>query len=325
MAHRTGGFSDEPLTRYRVPDDGSDVTRPDAIQADIEATRARMSDTVEEIGDRLNPDRLRNQFKQNLHDATIGKAEHMARDAAGRVDDARHSMMDNVRDNPLPAAMVGIGLGWMFLNGRRHEEPTAYRADYQVHYGRQDGSEPNYYSPVQGQQPQERSGTDRARDRVTEIGEQASDFRERAMHRGEEIGHQAQDRINRIAHDARDDIGDFADRARSRAGQFARDTRREGHRLEDRFEAALHDSPLAIGAAAAAIGLAVGLSAPATRRESELMGSRRDQLVGRAKREVKEQARERAGEVTERFSSRAHEAVDRAAERVESEADEHLR
>ncbi len=42
-------------------------------------------------------------------------------DAVDRVDDTRHSIMDNIRDNPIPAAMVGLGLGWLFINGRRDD------------------------------------------------------------------------------------------------------------------------------------------------------------------------------------------------------------
>src|SRR5688572_12085355 len=116
----TGYYPTDPETGS-ASDRLADMEGPSAIRADIQRTRERMGRTVEELGERLNPDRLKQQVKQNLHDATIGKAENMARNAAYRVDETRHNMMDNIRDNPIPAAMVGIGLGWLLLNNRRND------------------------------------------------------------------------------------------------------------------------------------------------------------------------------------------------------------
>ena len=41
----------------------------------------------------------------------------MFRDASYRMDEARGTLMDTVRDNPIPAAMVGIGLAWLLMGG----------------------------------------------------------------------------------------------------------------------------------------------------------------------------------------------------------------
>jgi gas vesicle protein len=303
-----------------------------AIRADIQRTRARMSDTVEDIGERLNPDRLRAQLKGNLHDATIGKAENMARVAVDRVDETRHSIMDSIRDNPIPAAMVGVGLGWMFINGRRH------RHDYEPRLGRPYAypGRPGYYddagySEFQGYGSFERShyGPDRpsrprfdeerdeslahqAQDRVTGLAHDArdvaTDLAHDARNVASDLAHDARETVSEVAHDARDAIGHTASRARAVAGDLARGTREGTHRVEDRFEDALQQSPLAIGAAAIAIGLAVGLSAPATRRESELMGTTRDRMVDRA-RDVAEDTTERVQHAAERVMDRAESTV----------------
>jgi hypothetical protein len=97
------------------------------LRQGIERTRAEMSATIDAIQEQLNPqhigeqvrEQVRHQFeetKATVRDATIGKAEAIMRDAGDTVNEARYSLMDTVRQNPIPAAMVGIGLGWLFMN-----------------------------------------------------------------------------------------------------------------------------------------------------------------------------------------------------------------
>jgi hypothetical protein len=313
---------------------------PAVIRADIERTRQRMSHTVEELGERLHPDRLKGQMKQNLHDATIGKAEHMARVAVDRVDDTRHSIMDNVRENPIPAALVGIGLGWLYLNSRRdhHDsssrdfrydrEYAAYRRGYSPYergftteFGRSGVADGEPGRPDYGE---DRGALDRAEDMGERVRERAGEAASHARERAGELAHRAQERVTEIANDVRDTaheitdrtqevIGTGASRARSVASDLAWQTRRGGHRVEDRLEHALRDSPLAVGAAAVAIGLAVGLSAPATRRESEMMGEKRDEMLDRAKdktRAVSHRARDVASHMAHELESTAREVAE---------------
>ncbi|MEX2584342.1 MAG: DUF3618 domain-containing protein [Gemmatimonadota bacterium] len=333
-----GGHERDVPTRLAMDSDD-----PEAIRAEIRRTRARMSGTVEEIGDRLNPHRVKHQVKQSIHDATIGKAENMARSAAGRVDDTRHTIMDTIRDNPLPAAMAGIGLGWLFVNGRR-DNHESYAYD-----GRDARTEmnPGYYGSVPrpetgawGTAPGGRmeygyAGTEgaagrtgardisdraselkhEAMDRGEELSDRASELRHRAEEEAHELKDRAQDRVTGIAHEARDMAHDVSDRAhdametgrargREMANDLARQTRYNAHRVEDRFEETLRDRPLAIGAAAVAVGLAVGLSAPSTSREANLMGGARDRMV--------DKARDRAHEVTDRARDVAERVADEA-------------
>src|SRR3712207_3430511 len=101
---------------------GNDAPRgedPQAIRAEIHKTRERLGDTIEEIGERLNPNRLKEQVKDNIRDATIGRVETMAQQAVERVDQTRRTFPNPSRGTPTPAAMVGIGLGWLFWSQRQ--------------------------------------------------------------------------------------------------------------------------------------------------------------------------------------------------------------
>jgi len=316
---------------------GRDRQDPDAIRTGIHQTRERMSHTIEELSGRLNPEHLKAQVRENVREATIGRAEHMAHRAMGRVSETRNGMMDTLRDNPLPAALVGIGLGWLLWNGRKqHDDGFAGDAAYQTRgrYPQSGYREPGYGAaggygaPAYGRsdfgswtgreaagayggsggyryEEDEPGVVDRARSRASELGETA---REKAG----DLTDTARDTVSGLADRTRDAAGDAAERARSAAETLAHQTRYRTHRLEDRFQDALHESPLVVGAAAVVLGLAAGMSAPASRREVELMGAARDQLFDRAKEaasEAGEKVQAVAGRVVEEAQSTAKQAA----------------
>lgn len=95
---------------------------------DIEETRDQMTDTVEEIGDRLDPRHIVADAKETIREATVGKVEtmattasEMATEATESVRDAGAGLLDTITRNPLPAAMVGVGLGWLAMSGRSRQ------------------------------------------------------------------------------------------------------------------------------------------------------------------------------------------------------------
>lgn len=102
---------------------------------DIEETRDQMTGTVEEIGDRLDPKHIVADAKDTIREATVGKVEamastasDMASEATETVRDAGTGILDTITRNPLPAAMVGIGLGWLAMTGRNQANGTKARS-----------------------------------------------------------------------------------------------------------------------------------------------------------------------------------------------------
>lgn len=140
-ATRDEARRDEALEgRPNDRDLGDDApTDSQAIREEIASTRLRMSDTLDEIGERLNPQTLRDNVKDSIKAATIGRVSDMARHASDSVQRSTNGIANGiagaVRDNPIPAAMIAIGLGWMFFNGRSNEasrdvpQPTARAHD----------------------------------------------------------------------------------------------------------------------------------------------------------------------------------------------------
>jgi hypothetical protein len=92
---------------------------PEAIRANIQETRAHMSEVVDAIQAKLAPERLTQEAKEMVKDATVRKVEKMANMTMHKADTWRSQMMETIRQNPIPAALVGIGLGWLLIEGTR--------------------------------------------------------------------------------------------------------------------------------------------------------------------------------------------------------------
>ena len=112
---RLGGPGDEELTdlKYSAPTETEQLPddRTREIRAEIEQTRENMSETVNAIQDRLRPSTLASNAAERVKDAAMDKFRDVA--------DSESVMY--VRANPIPAAMVGIGvagLAWLAMGGR---------------------------------------------------------------------------------------------------------------------------------------------------------------------------------------------------------------
>ena len=236
------------------------------IQAEIAQTRLEMGETIDAIEQRLQPEHLKEQAKETARemtehavqevkgrardtleqakDATIGKAEQAMHSAGQTAKEAPATVVDTIKQNPVPAALVGIGLGWLFLNSRGSGGGrSTHRQTYQ---------ERHYYP---AHRPQQGGGG-----------------------MGQAIG-QAEEQAGRLASQAGDRVGHLANQAGEKAGQLSTQAEEQARRVEDRFRQTLQQNPLALGAIALTLGAAAGLAVPETRQEHEMMGPARDRLV----------------------------------------------
>ena len=69
---------------------------PAEIEADIEATRERVGEDLDAIQDKLRPARIR-------------------RAVVRRTRDWVEDLLRHVRDHPLPAIIIGTGIGWLAI------------------------------------------------------------------------------------------------------------------------------------------------------------------------------------------------------------------
>ncbi|HEY9515792.1 MAG TPA: DUF3618 domain-containing protein [Gemmatimonadaceae bacterium] len=266
---------------------------PEEIRAEIRETRERMGDNLEQLGERLNPSHLKEQVKQDIRDATIGKVENMAQKASDQMDEARqtigearNTITETVRENPIPAAMVGIGLGWLIYNTRKQSSTGRLRSGWSSARARSGGYRGGYAGAPYETRPM--SGTTPGGE---SFGESGTIDRVRAQ-------------ASELAEDAEGKAGEIAGLAQN----VATKTRRQAHRAEDEF----YENPLAVGAAALALGMAAGLTIPGTRKEQELMGEARDRLAHKV-RDVAGETKDKVEHVAERVADQAKSTAKKAA------------
>jgi len=319
-------------------DEGDDVfsqedqERSRELRREIQQTRADMGRTLEAIKERLAPDNLRASMKEEVkeqlesatgkiketisdqyreakatvREATIGRVEHMMHSAGDTMNEARETVAQTVRRNPIPAAMIGIGLGWLLMSARGQRMRSEWRSPRYRGGESLDGR--NEYGYPRGlarggRYPEEDDGViERVRGTAGDVAHRAEDAASQVAHAAGNMAHHTQERVGALAH-----------RVEDRAQEMGRRARWEAQRLEHRLEDSFYDNPLALGALAIAAGAAVGLALPQTRRENEWIGEARDQLVDKA-RDAAQTALERVGQAAEQMGAeRADESKEQRA------------
>ncbi len=266
----------EVTERTKSPDDERDDVDQETVEKvmEIEQTREEMHGTVEAIGDRLSPAAITQSAKETVREATVGKVEDMAQSASRVLDDAgmtaleaRTSIVETIRQNPLPAAMAGIGLAWLVT----HRSPAYQTTRWQDSRRRQSW---------------ENSGQDAVGGGVAAVGDRAS-----------EIG----DRVTGRVEDGVDAIGRRVDDVGQRVGEMPDEVRYRVYDLSEQARSLIEDSPLAVGAVAVAVGTAIGAALPSTATERRVLRPATDRAIDTAEQKATEaidQAEQRMSEAT---------------------------
>jgi gas vesicle protein len=254
-------------------DENADDT--EEIQEQIEQTRANMSETIDAIQDRLSPQRIGEQVRDQVREATIGRAEHMVSDVTDSARQAGNGFVEMIRANPVPAAMAALGLGWLWMKrsgAAANERPmryggySGYRSGDGGDYGYRQYGYPEDYRGYRSD-----GGSAGPADAVRQTGQRA-----------QQVAGQTVDRVQgaagQVAGSVQQAAGQVQDSAQQLGAQVQYGAMRARYSLED----ALYETPLGVGAIALAVGVAVGLAAPSTDFENQMMGEARDNVVQKA-------------------------------------------
>jgi ElaB/YqjD/DUF883 family membrane-anchored ribosome-binding protein len=257
--------------------------RVDQLTSEIGDTRDDLTQTLEAIGDKLDPANIAREASETVKGATIGKVEQMTYGAQETWRDVRTgnsgNIVDTITSNPIPAGMVAVGLGLLFMNrGQSHRSGDAGRgfsADAQS-FGRGRSS----WESSQWDRRSQNGGGSPA-DKVGELAGQA----------GQKAGEVA-DQAGQKAGEVFGNVGQAAEQLPQQAGYYVERGGSQARRLIDEY-------PLGAGMIAVAAGAAIGMLLPTTSIERETIGSMRDDVV-------------------EKAESTVHQALDRVEEQVES-------
>jgi len=271
-------------------DQDQSTEEPEQIRAQIEDTRAEMSSTIDAIQEKLNPDNLKEQAKDAVREATVGRVEDAVNNAGQTAKGFGADMLETIKQNPLPAALAGIGIGWLLMkrNDNASRRPMGYGA-----YGNYNGNDYGYNraAPNLGYRPYDQQYYGRAeygaqqqygsQGRGGGVGQVAQQARETlgdvAGTAGDKVG-QIGDKVGDVGSQVGDTVGQLGDKV----GDIGEQAQYRAERAGDWFGNTLQENPLAIGAVAIAVGAAVGLLLPETPKEHQIMGEARDNLMNQA-------------------------------------------
>jgi ElaB/YqjD/DUF883 family membrane-anchored ribosome-binding protein len=161
--------------------------------------------------------------------------------------DVGATVLELVKQNPVPAALVGIGLGWLYMN--RSTGESAYRS--------RSGNQYRYSSSRSSAASVSGSG----------LGD---------------VARQAGMRASGMASDVQDQASELADTVQEQVGEVTDAVMERTTRAPGQIQQMMEENPLLTGALAAVVGGAVGLALPSTRTEDQLVGTTRDRVIGRA-------------------------------------------
>ncbi|MEO8521494.1 MAG: DUF3618 domain-containing protein [Acidobacteriota bacterium] len=306
------------------------TARTREIRAEIEQTRGEMSETVNAIQDRLRPSNLAADAAESVKSSV----RHAAGEQARMVGDAAREFADSepvqyVRANPIPTAMVGLGiagLAWLAFGGRdtrgRGDRASGRTARdwrrmspyddadrfYRGGAGRGDGGYGGY--DRSGVEARNASFGDAGFGEAGYPGQSgydaafASDASSAAGRAWSGAGSEGRSRTE-AGTEARS-WTDAGARELSEMGAAAADVgrraQRTGRQASRTVQRAWQQNPLLMGAASAVLGLMVGMAIPETEIENEYMGETRDNAL----EEVQQTVRDTVGKV----QSAATSAVD---------------
>jgi ElaB/YqjD/DUF883 family membrane-anchored ribosome-binding protein len=265
--------------------------------------------------------------KSAVSDVTQDAGE-IAKNAVHNVKEVSHSagnsargagatIVETIRLNPIPAAITGIGLGWLIMSIRRQNVSTTPYGNNGIgaaagrfvsttdEFGQNNFATSGYGSDTTSRIDAAKEKLGDVKDSVAHhASDLASSVSDKASGLANTVGTKATD----IAHTVSDKASDLAHTVGDKASAFGGQAKDTAQSAVSATSSYISDNPLAAGAIALLIGVGVGLLIPATEKENQLLGETRDKL--------KDQAAEQLHQVADKVTSVAQTAFDSAKETV---------
>ncbi len=261
----------------------SDTSNPARIERDLDETRSRLGNHLNELQDRLSPGQVL--------DDLMGYFRGSEGAAFGQ------NLVANIRANPMPAAITGIGLAWLMAsNPRAGSTPASTAPSARLHhYGREDYSatmtrireaEQGITRHSEEAEDAYSARLDAARGQAIGLAQHAQETTASFAQRVRDALSAAQQSVSDTAHDVRDQVSGavgaaagaigslgssaqgvagYAGGALSHSGQAA------GH-MGSNMIAALAESPVMLGALGLAAGALLGALVPQSDQEEAALG-----------------------------------------------------
>jgi len=285
-------YDTDPATAGDTKPESTDdpEERVERLTEEIDETRDGLTETIQAIGDKLEPSNIARDATDSVVATTRGKVDQMtygAQETWRDVTSNPGNILDTIKSNPVPAGMVGLGIAMLMMNrGKQGQDRRYGTSGYQSFdygsslpgdhgYTRQSSWEPRQWERRSGGSPLDRTGQAVA-------GAAGS----------------AGEAVSGVADEAGRRVGELADSVSQTAGELPQQAGyyvQQGGSQVRRF---IDENPLGAGVIAVAAGAALGMLLPSTQIERQTIGQARDQLV-------------------EQAESTAHQALDKVEEQAQ--------
>jgi ElaB/YqjD/DUF883 family membrane-anchored ribosome-binding protein len=287
----------------------SPKNEPESIRSDIDVTRRRMDDTMDALGERLQPrhllDEVLGYFRGHSNDGE-NRMSQMKDKLAHSCDNAMHSVVDTVKRNPMPALVIGAGVAWMIYSSRREDsidyemadysaEDAALRYDPDTHYDR-----PLDYPSDTDTQWDEEQGE-------SKIGQIKGKLAGKASAAGEQV----KEKLSHAGEAAREKMYALRGRAGEVTARVRESTRDVYSRSRERVATTAEHHPLEVGLVALAAGLMAGLAMRTPAAVNRRIGPAADRL--------RERTREAGAEMLEKGKRVAEAATSAVKEEAQAQ------
>lgn len=287
----------EGYERRNVPrrfDSDTDGKSPEELEAEIHRIRRDLDATLTAIERKFSPTQV------------IDKTLHYL---AGGPTDYASNLSRAVKANPIPAALMGISLGWLMMSS----EQTPRSAQ---------GSSAALKESLEEARDRAAGATGRVKEKMSEISHSVSDTIHRAgekMHTLGEKAHRTREDLGQKGHHygekiqhQRERYGEKMQHGRERLEEFGHRSEEGYRQVRGGFSQTLNEQPLLLGVLGIAAGVLAGAMIPPTRQEEQWMG----EAGGRLREKVEETGREQM--------EKARRIVTAGAESAREEAERQL-
>jgi ElaB/YqjD/DUF883 family membrane-anchored ribosome-binding protein len=301
------------------------------LEREVEAQRDRVEASIGEIKDRLSPGQLIDELLSYTKNGGSNFAS---------------SLGQSLTANPLPAALVGVGLVWLMSSqagGNNQPQKRSTSADYQDYpYANIRGGALKRISHAADDQGEwwsefETGTGDRYKARSNAKGHRLGHFTDSAGkffggfiddagHRvknfSDEAGNTLDDAAGWASHawsDLQHGVSEQIDSLASTAKQVGGSMQARSDQMTRQITSLFESQPLVGGALAFAAGAALGAALPHTRQEDRLLGETGDELrkqAGDVAGDLYEKGKEQVGEAYDAVSAKAGEIYGEAKDRL---------
>ncbi len=236
--------------------EGTDES-PEAIKADIERTRQDMGSKIDRIQSRLNPENLKVQAQDAVRDFVDENTESLKTYLSEHSKEIGTGLVQSIKRNPIPAALVGLGLGWLLVESlgsserEQQHRPTYYRGEQEWERYNSGSGSSGYdaygsysnsgaytnqnLSSTFGEQyrgEQYRANTPGAGQRQRNDRDWTSEQRSGMQEKVGDLAHQAEDKLHAVT----DKAQEWGEQGRTQAQDYANQARQQASQLGEQAQ-----------------------------------------------------------------------------------------